>query len=105
MLKAASAAAAKKANGRVLRTINILRDKFNKLDVIQSILEKSGVRIDEFRDALNYLMLAEYIQIRKIDTHADADLADVSYRECEARLSAKGIQLLGGVIKDDMIEV
>ena len=105
MLKAASAAAAKKANGQVLRTINILRDKFNSLDVVQNILENSGVRIDEFRDALNYLMLAEYIQIRRIDIHADADLADVSYKECEARLSAKGIQLLGGVIKDDMIEV
>lgn len=105
MLKEASAAVAKKANGQVLRTINILRDKFNKLDVVQSILEKSGVRIDEFRDALNYLMLAEYIQIRKIDTHADADLADVSYKECEARLTAKGIQLLGGVIKDEMVEV
>ena len=105
MLKAASAAASKKANGQVLRTINILRDKFNNLDVVQSILDGAGVKIDEFRDALNYLMLAEYIQIRKIDTRMPADLADVSYKECEARLSAKGIQLLGGVIKDEMVEV
>lgn len=105
MVKAASAAAAKKANGQVLRTINILRDKFNNLDVVQTILEGSGVKIDAYRDALNYLMLADYIQIRKVDTHADADLADVSYKECEARLTAKGIQLLGGVIKDEMIEV
>jgi len=89
----------------VLRTINILRDKFNSLDVVQNILESSGVKIDEFRDALNYLMLADYIQIRKIDTHIEADLADVSYKECEARLSAKGIQLLGGVVKDEMVEV
>ncbi len=105
MLKAASAVAAKKANGQVLRTINILRDKFNSLDVVQSILDGSGVRIDEFRDALNYLMLAGYIQIRKVDNQMPADLADVSYKECEARLSAKGIQLLGGVIKDEMVEV
>lgn len=105
ILKRASSAVFKKTNGRVLRTINILRDKFNSLDVVQSVVDDNGVKIDEFMDAVNYLMLAGYIQIRRIDTHADADIADVSYKDCEARLSAKGIQLLAGVIDDEAVEV
>lgn len=34
-------------NGRVLRTINILRHQYNKLSGIQNVLEEDGVTEDE----------------------------------------------------------
>lgn len=105
MLKEISANAFKKATGQVLRTINVLRQKYIKLDVAQSSLENNGIPLDEFMDAVNYLMLEGYIQIRSIYTHKEADIADVSYKDCEARLSAKGIQLLAGEIDDGVVEV
>lgn len=104
-LKAAADAAAKRANGEVLRTINVLSGKFIDLKVLCSIEEGSGMKFDEIMEALNYLMLAGYIQIRRIDTKINADLADVSYKECEARLSAEGLSLLRGETEDGMVEV
>ena len=44
-------------NGRVLRTINILRHKYNKLSGIQNVLEDDGISQDEFLDAVNVLAL------------------------------------------------
>ncbi len=104
-LKAVADAAAKKANGEVLRTINVLSGKFIDLKVLCSIAAGSGLKFDEIMEALNYLMLAGYIQVRKIETKIVADLADVSYKECEARLSAEGLSVLRGQIEDGMVEV
>ncbi|MBO5369422.1 MAG: type VI secretion protein [Clostridia bacterium] len=105
IMKRAASAAFKNANGQVLRTINILREKYNKLEIVQSVLEDSGVGISSFTDAVNYLTLEGYVQIRRIDTHAPADIADTSFRDCEAKVTGKGIKLLAGSIKDDLIEV
>ena len=105
LLKKAASATFKKANGAVLRTINILREKYNKLDVVQSILEESGIGAAEFVDALNFLSLSGYIQMRCIATKQAADIADVPYKECEAKVTAKGIRLLAGGMNDDMVEV
>ena len=78
-------------NGRVLRTINILRHKYNKLSGIQNVLEDDGISQDEFLDAVNFLALEGYI-----DNH---------FETLEARLTGKGIRLLAGGIDDKMIEV
>lgn len=105
ILKKAESTAFKLVNGQVLRTINILREKYNKLELVQSILEESGIQINSFMDALNFLSMEGYIKLRFINTHLDADIADASYKDCEAKVTAKGIRLLAGGIKDDMIEV
>ena len=105
MLKKAASASFRKANGAVLRTINILREKYNKLDVVQSILEESGVETGEFVDALNFLSMCGYIQLRDIVSKELADIADASYKDCEAKVTAKGIRLLAGGISDNMVEV
>jgi len=47
-------------NGKVLRTINILRHQYNKLSGIQNVLEEDGVSEDEFLDAVNFLALEGY---------------------------------------------
>lgn len=92
-------------NGRVLRTINILRHQFNKLSGIQSVLEEDGVCEDEFLDAVNFLSLEGYIQLRDIASKDNASLADTGYECLEAKLTGKGIRLLAGGMTDNMIEV
>ena len=105
ILRKASSAAFRNANGHVLRTINILREKYNKLETVQSVLEESGVDVGEFTDAVNYLTLEGYIRLRTVSSHEPADIADVSFRDCEAKVTGKGIKLLAGSVKDDLVEV
>lgn len=92
-------------NGRVLRTINILRYKYNKLRGISYALPE--LQEDEILDCINYLSEAEYIELRHIETKqlVPSGLADYDYRDLEAKLTAKGIQLLAFGIKDPLIEV
>lgn len=92
-------------NGRVLRTINILRHKYNKLSGIQNVLEDDGISQDEFLDAVNFLALEGYIDLRDVATKGPASLADNRFETLEARLTGKGIRLLAGGIDDKMIEV
>ena len=92
-------------NGRVLRTINILRHQYNKLSGIQNVLEENGVTEDEFLDAVNFLALEGYIHLRGVSSKHEASLADKKYQVLEAKLTGKGIRLLAGGIEDNMIEV
>jgi len=94
-----------KNNGKVLRTINILRHKYNKLTGVQSVLEDGGVSADEFLDCVNFLAEDSYIHLRRIGSKEDANLADDDYTALEAKLTSKGIRLLAGGIDDKMIEV
>lgn len=94
-----------KNNGRVIRTINILRYKYNKLIGVQSVLKDAGIEEDEFLDSINFLAEEGYIHLRDISTKANATLADSEYETLEAKVSSKGIRLLAGGINDTMIEV
>jgi len=91
--------------GRVLRTINLLRHAYNKLKGIQYALP--DIAEDEFLDAVNYLFEAEYIHLRDCETktNVESGLADMDYRQLEAKLTAKGIQLLAYGIKDSLVKV
>lgn len=99
------AEAFKNNNGVVLRTINILRTKFNNLTTVQAVCEDSGVSKGEFIDCINYLNEAEYIKLRDIATRCEIVFADVDYRDLEAKLTAKGIRLLAGGINDELIDI
>lgn len=93
-------------NGRVLRTINILRTRYNRLTGVQTVLEDQGVMEDEFADSINFLSMEEYIQLRRVGDRTEVrDLADDDWRMLEAKLTPKGIRLLAGGICDEMIEV
>lgn len=94
-------------NGRVLRTINVLRYKYTELKSVSSVLKTDGVDEWEFLDSVNYLTLEGYIQLRDICTQASVkELSqDVNYKNLEAKLTSKGIRLLAGGIIDDMVEV
>lgn len=92
-------------NGKVLRTVNILRFKYNKLTGVESVLEDDGIAEDEFLDCINFLAEEGYIHLRGISTKDTATLADSDYTTLEAKLTGKGIRLLAGGCGDDMIEV
>lgn len=92
-----------KNNGRVLRTINLLRYKYEKLEEVKYALD--DMPDNEYLDSLNYLSEAEYIQMRRISSKQIAEIADVDYVHLEAKLTEKGIRLLAGKLEDDLIEV
>lgn len=92
-------------NGRVLRTINILRDRYNKLATIESVLRGEGVSEGEFLDSVNFLSQEGYIHLRDVANKKSAILADSDFRMLEANVTGKGIRLLAGGIDDNMIEL
>lgn len=92
-------------NGIVLRTINILRYKYNKLVGVQRAVIDSGIEEDEFLDSINFLAAEDYIHLRNVGSHVDAALSEIDYKEIEAKVTARGIRLLAGGIDDKMIEV
>ena len=85
-------------NGLVLRIINILRYKYNRLT-------GHGVSEDEYLDSVNFLAEEGYIHLRLAADKTPASLADNDYRDIEAKLTGKGIRLLSGGIRDNQIEV
>ncbi len=105
MMQKAKSTAFRINNGQVLRTINILREKYNQLEIVQSVVEDNGVDMGEFVDSVNFLSMEGYISLRKISDHGNVDIADVNYKECEAKVTGKGIRLLTGGICDNMIEI
>jgi len=90
-------------NGRVLRAINLLRHKYERLRDVQYALD--DIENDRFLDSINFLSEAEYIKLRKIGSKESAAIEDVDdYALLEAKLTEKGIRLLGGKIVDDMVK-
>ena len=94
-------------NGRVLRTINVLRYKYSELKSVESVVAMDGVEKWEFLDCVNYLTEERYIRLRDIATKNEVlELSqDVNYRNLEAKLTSKGIKPLARGIIDDMVEV
>lgn len=94
-------------NGRVLRTINILRYEYHKLKLIENVLMDEGIEHWEFMDSINYLSMEGYIKMRNYITEKAVDelSQDVDYKLLEAKLTPKGIKLLAGGIVDEVVEV
>lgn len=92
-----------KNNGRVLRTINILRYKYAKLSDTQYALD--DMPENELLDSINYLSESGYIQMREISSHTAGTLADYDAEQLEAKLTDKGIKLLSGKLRDELVDV
>lgn len=92
-------------NGRVLYTINLLRERYNDLRSVEKALSYGGMERQSFLDSVNFLAEEGYIHLRTIDGKGDAALSDHAYQTLEARVSGKGIRLLGGGISDNMIDL
>ena len=89
-------------NGSVLRAVNILKTKFNRLKDIKYAL---NIDKNDIENSVNYLFEAGYLHLRTIEGHTATSLADSDFDDIEAKLTAKGIQLLAGVIEDECVEV
>lgn len=94
-------------NGKVLRTINILRHKYNELLSVECVLKDEGIEQWEYLDCINFLSMEGYIRMRRISDQEEIEelSQDNDYRKLEAKLTPKGIRLLAGGIEDNMIEV
>lgn len=90
-------------NGKVLRTINILRYKYAKLTDTQYALD--DIPENEFLDSVNYLTESRYIQMRDTISHTSGTLADYDIEQLEAKLTDKGIKLLAGKLKDELVDI
>lgn len=82
-------------NGRVLMTINLLREKYNALRSVEKGLKAEGIERQEFIDSVNFLHEEGYIYLRDMESREPANLADVEYQTLEAKVTGKGIRLLG----------
>lgn len=89
-------------NGSVLRTVNILKTKFNRLKDIRYALH---IEKTDIENSINYLYEAGYLHLRNTENKQPSSLADADFDEFEGKLTAKGIQLLAGVIQDECVEV
>lgn len=76
-------------NGSVLRTINILETKYNRLKNIRYVL-------GNIENSVNYLYEAGYLHLRHFESHTETTLVDTDFDMLEGKLTAKGIQLLAG---------
>lgn len=92
-------------NGRVLMTINLLREKYNALRSVEKGLKAEGIERQEFIDSVNFLHEEGYIYLRDMESGEPANLADVEYQTLEAKVTGKGIRLLGGGITDEMVDL
>lgn len=92
-------------NGRVLMTINLLREKYNALRSVEKGLKGEGIERQEFIDSVNFLHEEGYIYLREIESREPANLADMEYQTLEAKVTGKGIRLLGGGISDEMVDL
>lgn len=90
-------------NGSVLRTVNLLKTKYNKLKSIQYAL--NSIDRNEISNSINYLYEAGYLHLRHTESKQPSSLADDDFDALEGKLTAKGIQLLAGVIQDECVEV
>ena len=89
-------------NGSVLRTVNILKTKFNRLKDIKYAL---NLEKNDIENSINYLYEAGYLHLRNIENKQPSSLADDDFDELESKLTARGIQLLAGVIQDECVEI
>lgn len=90
-------------NGRVLRTINILRYDYKKLREIEYALP--DMDHGEIADSVNYLTECGYIKLRHVISKQPASLSDTHWDDIEAKLTADGIRLLAGCNQDGCVEV
>lgn len=89
-------------NGSVLRAVNILKTKFNRLKDIKYAL---NIEKNDIENSVNYLHEAGYLHLRNSENRQPSSLSDDDFNALEGKLTAKGIQLLAGVIQDECVEI
>lgn len=95
-----------RANGKIMRALNVLAPSYNRLRGIQRALVADDISENLYTASLDFLALEGYIMLRTVKDHLPvADLADHSWTELEGKLASKGTRVLEGNIRDEMVEV
>lgn len=103
MLKRMEAGAFIANNGRVLRTINIIKGKYIKLSQVRYALPNAT--FEDIFKSINFLAEEDYIHVRRTESKEVANISDFNFDDLEAKLSGKGIRLLCGDLKDRAVDV
>lgn len=90
-------------NGRLIRTINVLKGKWIKLSVVQSALTE--IEEGDLEQSLIYLERAEYIKVRDDVTKKSLEVDSADYNNSEVTLTKKGIDLALYYISDPAVRV
>lgn len=90
-------------NGRILRTINVLRGKWIRLSSVRDVLE--DINLADLEQSLIYLEKSEYIGVRDIETKNKVEVENANYCECEVSLTKKGIDVALYIIRDVAVKV
>lgn len=90
-------------NGRILRTVNVLRGKWIRLSSVRDVLD--DIISADLEQSLIYLERSEYISVRSIETKGIVEVESADYSECEVSLTKKGIDVALYFIKDAAVKV
>lgn len=93
----------KQNNAAVLRALNLLRTRYERLSDVKYALP--DLTEQEYLDSINYLYEAGFLLIRSIRSRESANPADCEYGLLEGKLSHTGIKILSGDITDNSIGV
>ncbi len=74
-------------NGRILRTVNVLRGKWIRLSSVRDVLD--DINVADLEQSLIYLERSEYICVRDIETKILVEVEQADYSECEVSLTKK----------------
>lgn len=90
-------------NGRILRTVNVLRGKWIRLSSVRDVLD--DINLADLEQSLIYLERSEYISVRDIETKIPVEVEHANYLESEVSLTKKGIDVALYFIKDVAVKV
>lgn len=88
-------------NGRIIRTINVLKGKWIRLGVVKEALDE----IDDIEQSLIYLERSGYMMVREILTERKIEVEDAGEDTTEVTLTKKGIDLALYYIEDPAVKV
>lgn len=91
-------------NGTILRTLNVIEDSRCGLSTFEFVF-KGSIEHDEFIESIKYLSLSGYINLTDYISRTPIDFNADRFNNTEMSLSAKGIQVLRGIIEDSCIDV
>ena len=90
-------------NGRIIRTVNVLRGKWIRLSSVRDVLD--DINLADLEQSLIYLERSEYISVRDIETKIPIEVEQADYSESEVSLTKKVIHVALYFIKDAAVKV
>jgi len=91
-------------NGTILRTLNVIEDSRCGLSSLEFVFRQT-TNHNSFIESIRYLYESGYIRLMDCNSGNSVDLKENRFKDTETALTAKGIQVLRGIIEDNCIDV